>query len=71
MQDAWKRGIFCALGEGVVDFKGVCAALAKRNYDGWMIVEQDVVPDESGRLNPDPTESAKKSRKYLREVLGL
>ena len=71
MQDAWKRGVFCALGEGVVDFKGVCGALAKRNYDGWMIVEQDVVPDESGRLNPDPTESAKKSRKYLKEVLGL
>lgn len=71
MPDAWKRGIFCALGEGVVDFKGVCAALAERGYDGWMIVEQDVVPDESGRLNPDPTESARKSRKYLREVLGL
>ena len=71
MQDAWKRGIFCALGEGVVDFKGVCKALAKRDYAGWMIVEQDVVPDASGRLNPDPTESAKKSRTYLREVLGL
>jgi inosose dehydratase len=71
MQDAWKRGIFCALGEGVVDFRGVCATLAERDYDGWMIVEQDVVPDESGRLNPDPTESARKSRKYLREVLGL
>lgn len=71
MQDAWKRGIFCALGEGVVDFKGVCSALATRQYDGWMIVEQDVVPHKSGRLNPDPTDSAKKSRTYLREVLGL
>ena len=49
----------------------MCDALATRNYSGWMIVEQDVVPDESGRLNPDPTDSAKKSRKYLREVLGL
>ncbi len=71
MTEAWKRGIFCALGEGVVDFKGVCSALATRGYHGWMIVEQDVVPDESGRLNPDPSESAKKSRTYLREVLGL
>lgn len=71
MMDAWKRGIFCALGEGVVDFKGVVAAMTARRYDGWMIVEQDVVPDENGRLNPDPTESARKSRDYLREVLGL
>jgi inosose dehydratase len=71
MQDAWKRGIFCALGEGVVDFKGVAAELAKRNYDGWMIVEQDIVPDENGKFNPDPTESARKSRKYVKEALGL
>ena len=71
MQDAWKRGIFCALGKGVVDFKGVHSALAKRGYAGWMIVEQDVVPDESGRLNPDPTESARASRTYVKEALGL
>jgi inosose dehydratase len=71
MQDAWKRGIFCALGEGVVDFKGVVEALSASAFDGWMIVEQDVVPDDQGRLNPDPSESARKSRAYLREVLGL
>jgi inosose dehydratase len=71
MQDAWIRGIFCPLGRGVVDFKGVYGALAKRGYDGWMIVEQDVVPDASGRLNPDPTESARESRRYVREALGL
>lgn len=71
MQEAWKRGVFCALGDGVVDFKGIREALARRDYSGWMIVEQDVVPDEQGRLNPDPTESARKSRAYLREELGL
>ncbi|MBP6703254.1 MAG: TIM barrel protein [Vicinamibacteria bacterium] len=71
MSEAWKRGIFCALGQGVVDFKGVYAALARHGYDGWLIVEQDVVPDASGRLQPDPTESARASRKYLQEVLGL
>ena len=52
MAEAWKRGVFCPLGEGVVDFKGVVSALTARGYDGWMIVEQDVVPDESGRLQP-------------------
>jgi len=71
MQDAWKGGIFCALGQGVVDFKGVHQALGRHGYAGWMIVEQDVVPDENGRLNPDPTESARQSRAYVREALGL
>lgn len=71
MSEAWKRGIFCALGQGVVDFKGVYAALARHSYDGWLIVEQDVVPDASGRLHPDPTESARASRKFLQEALGL
>lgn len=71
MSEAWKRGIFCPLGRGVVDFKGVYAALAPRGYDGWLIVEQDVVPDDSGRLQPDPTESARASRRYVKEALGL
>ena len=71
MSEAWKRGIFCALGQGVVDFKGVYAALARHGYDGWLIVEQDVVPDAAGRLQPGPTESARASREYLLEVLGL
>jgi inosose dehydratase len=71
MSEAWKRGIFCALGRGVVDFKSLYAALTRHGYAGWLIVEQDVVPDASGRLQPDPTESARASREYLREVLGL
>ena len=71
MQEAWKRGIFCALGDGVVDFKGVVAELRTHGYDGWMIVEQDIVPDADGRLHPDPTESAVRSRIYVREALGL
>jgi inosose dehydratase len=71
MSEAWKRGVFCALGQGVVDFRGLYATLTRLGYTGWLIVEQDVVPDASGRLQPDPTESARASRKYLREVLGL
>jgi inosose dehydratase len=71
MEDAWKRGVFCALGEGVVDFPGVVDALRGKGYAGWMIVEQDVVPDAQGRLVPDPAESARRSRVYLRDRVGL
>ena len=70
MDAAWRRGVFCPLGEGVVDFPRVIDTLRANGYAGWMIVEQDVVPDAQGRLVPDPAESARKSREYLRR-LGL
>ena len=38
---AWRRGMFCALGEGDVDLAAFCAALG--DYDGWVVVEQDRV----------------------------
>jgi inosose dehydratase len=71
MDEAWKRGVFCPLGEGVVDFPRVIEALRGHAYAGWMIVEQDVVPDAAGRLVPEPFESARTSRAYLREKVGL
>jgi inosose dehydratase len=71
MQDAWTRGVFCPLGEGVVDFPAVIEALRGAGYAGWLIVEQDVVPDAAGKLNPDPSTSARRSRSFLREKAGL
>lgn len=71
MQEAWKRGVFCPLGRGVVDFPRVVERLRGIRYGGWVIVEQDVVPDEHGRLSPEPAESARQSRAYLREQVGL
>lgn len=43
MLTAWRRGVFCALGEGDVDLLGFCAALRAAGYDGWIVVEQDRV----------------------------
>jgi inosose dehydratase len=68
--EAWARGVFCPLGDGVVDFPAVIDALREQGYSGWLIVEQDVVPDGQGRLSPQPLESARRSRDYLRG-LGL
>ena len=67
MAEAWKRGVFCPLGEGVVDFPRVVESLRGRGYDGWLIVEQDVVPDETAGWIPEPFDSARRSRAYLRE----
>jgi inosose dehydratase len=71
MGEAWKRGVFCPLGEGVVDFPRVVEALRDSAYDGWLIVEQDVVPGEDGHLDPEPFASARHSRAYLRDKVGV
>jgi len=36
-----KRGVFCPLGEGDSDIPAAIAALRARDYDGWLVVEQD------------------------------
>jgi inosose dehydratase len=71
MSEAWKRGVFCPLGDGMVDFPRVVETLRSNGYAGWLIVEQDVVPDAQGRLVPEPFDSARKSRAYLRDKAGV
>ncbi len=57
------HGVFCELGAGSVDFPGVLRALGDIDYDGWIVVEQDVLPG-MGR----PAESARRNRHYLRSI---
>ena len=59
------HGVFCELGRGCVDFPGVLQWLRDRDYDGWICVEQDILPGMGA-----PKESAQRNRDYLRE-LGL
>jgi inosose dehydratase len=40
--DATAAGIFAPIGQGCVDFASVLDALVAADYDGWLIVEQDV-----------------------------
>ncbi len=60
---AVSQGIFCELGRGAVAFQGVCDALAALQYDGWMVVEQDVLPGLG-----TPSLSATRNREYLRRI---
>jgi len=57
------KGIFPELGKGDVDFAGVLAALKEINYDGWIVVEQDVLPGLG-----TPKESAQRNRDYLKSI---
>lgn len=57
------KGVFCELGKGDVDFPAFIDELRKRNYDGWIVVEQDVLPGMGS-----PYESAKRNFKYLMSI---
>ena len=55
-----RNGIFCELGRGDIDFPLIKAQLEKIGYDGWIVVEQDVLPGMG-----EPKESAQRNRDYL------
>ena len=58
-----RAGVFSELGKGGVDFPAVIRWLNDREYDGWAVVEQDVLPGMG-----TPKESARRNRKYLRSL---
>jgi inosose dehydratase len=60
-----REGVFCELGKGEVNFRAVLDRLEKAAYNGWLVVEQDVLPSLGS-----PAESAARNRAYLR-TLGL
>jgi len=62
---AVRRGIFCELGRGSVDFETILDELRRSSYDGWIVVEQDVLPSMG-----TPAESAARNRAFLR-TLGV
>ena len=66
--DAVRRGVFCELGEGAIDFPQVIAGLTAQGYSGWAIVEQDTDARQAG---VDPFASALRSRQYLQQTIGI
>jgi inosose dehydratase len=60
---AVRKGVFCELGKGEVDFPALITELKKLDYDGWGVVEQDVLPGMG-----EPKESAQRNREYLRSL---
>jgi inosose dehydratase len=65
---AIRRGLFCELGQGAVDFRAVLDRLRAHRYDRWIVVEQDVLP--SKELSGTPAASAQRNRRFLKG-LGL
>jgi inosose dehydratase len=69
MLTAWRRGLFCALGDGDVDLDGFCAELAATGYEGWVVIEQDRVLEGDGAFAHAAAEQ-ERNRAWLREHLG-
>lgn len=61
--EAVRQGVFCELGNGCVDFLAVKQWLVKHGYDGFVTVEQDVLPGMGS-----PKASARRNRDYLRTI---
>ena len=66
--EAVRRGVFCELGEGAIDLKKIIQDLSAAGYSDWAIVEQDV---DTRTADVKPFESARRSREYLRNVIGI
>jgi inosose dehydratase len=60
---ALRHGVFCELGKGSVDFPAFLRRLRERGYDGYVLVEQDILPGMG-----TPKESARRNRDYLRSL---
>ena len=66
--DAWRGGAFCELGTGDVDLEGFFRQL--HGYSGWIVVEQDWVP-EPGEDPAAQIEAQARNRRWLAEHVGL
>ncbi len=64
VQEIWRRQAFCALGDGDIPIDEVLDALREIGYTGWLVVEQDILPDPE---HPDqPVLDQRRNREYLR-----
>ena len=61
--EAVQAGVFCELGQGCVDFQTIVKELRKRAYEGWAVVEQDVLPGMG-----TPFACARRNREYLKAL---
>ncbi len=63
---AVRHGVFAPLGQGTIDFSGLLTLLRDHRFDGWVVVEQDVLA--GGRGAATPLANAKAGREFLRSL---
>jgi len=48
--DIWSREAFCPLGQGDLDVASVLGGLSEIGFEGWLVVEQDILPRTAERF---------------------
>jgi inosose dehydratase len=69
-EEAVSRGVFKALGDGDVDIERVIGLLEGSGYEGWYVLEQDIMLDDEPERGKGPIEDVRKSLEFARGVLG-
>ena len=65
--DAVRAGVFRPLGQGDVDIAALVATLERDGYQGWYVLEQDVMLDGEP-TGPGPIDNVRESLDFLRGV---
>lgn len=68
--DAVRDGLFRPLGDGDVDVAGLVSALDTAGYDGWYVLEQDVILDGEPAPGAGPRGAVERSLTYIQGVLS-
>jgi len=64
LREVWSAGAFAPLGEADLDLDGFMATLVDGGYSGWLVVEQDVIPQPG-----DPADRAAADQRTNRAIL--
>jgi inosose dehydratase len=67
--EAVRRGVFKPLGDGDVDTERVLEALESSGYEGWYVLEQDIMLDEEPAAGGGPKDNVARSLAYLTKVM--
>jgi inosose dehydratase len=67
-EETVRRGLYRPLGEGDVDVRGVLEPLEAAGYEGWYVLEQDIMLDAEPDPGAGPIESVRRSLAFLSRV---
>ena len=68
-EEAVRRGVFKALGDGDVNTERVIGVIEESGYGGWYVLEQDIMLDGEPERGKGPIEDVRKSLGFVRGVL--
>lgn len=68
VEEIWRRRAFLPLGDGDVPIAAIVGAVVQTGYSGWLVVEQDILPDAA---DPGRAQADQVANRALLRSLGL